>query len=552
MSVSGPCAWVSTVPPLATAHSPAITNSWAAVSWNSEQGSSKSRMNLSALSGVGGTAGQLNKASPVDMQPALVKAENAFSIQSATRSPNPVQYPGGEVPLNDLECQSSNSQGDTLSRLKLDRLNAESQETGKSQTNEEMSFKVKSEIPEDVHDDEKDHSEINAVSSDDDGAGSSVAGEKRSSHDSKSDKKKMKRFRLTHNQTRFLMSEFTRQAHPDAAHRERLSREIPGLTPRQVQVWFQNRRAKLKRLTSNDRERMLKSRALPDDFDTTQVLRTPFGNKGHSGAPGLLTEGLPRLHDDEYVISPLSSASTNGPGYPSAPSDRGFESYQNRGAAATVPDLRSNRGTFPFPRSSSFSESSFNTGLQFPGRYSRPGGETMGHPGISYRRPVDYIMNRSANGMMVGYNQPRPVEGSVSPTGQPEPQMPYGMDNASQQIHSYQSPLSMPAPKAYGGMEMSSHMQPSGRNMSTLQHLPVSDAPEYRPYSYEHHPYNITTGIPFTQANASSLSLPASFPAETSHVPASGSHDERMNNSPHIMDPLRAKYGQGYEYANYL
>ena len=46
---------------------------------------------------------------------------------------------------------------------------------------------------------------------------------------------------LTHNQTRFLMSEFTRQAHPDAAHRERLSKEIPGLSPRQVQVWFQNR-----------------------------------------------------------------------------------------------------------------------------------------------------------------------------------------------------------------------------------------------------------------------------------------------------------------------
>jgi hypothetical protein len=47
--------------------------------------------------------------------------------------------------------------------------------------------------------------------------------------------------RLTHNQTRFLMSEFARQAHPDAAHRERLAREIPGLSPRQVQVWFQNR-----------------------------------------------------------------------------------------------------------------------------------------------------------------------------------------------------------------------------------------------------------------------------------------------------------------------
>lgn len=55
------------------------------------------------------------------------------------------------------------------------------------------------------------------------------------------EKRKMKRFRLTHNQTRFLMSEFARQAHPDAAHRERLAREIPGLSPRQVQVWFQNR-----------------------------------------------------------------------------------------------------------------------------------------------------------------------------------------------------------------------------------------------------------------------------------------------------------------------
>lgn len=37
------------------------------------------------------------------------------------------------------------------------------------------------------------------------------------------------------------MSEFAKQPHPDAAHRERLSREIPGLSSRQVQVWFQNR-----------------------------------------------------------------------------------------------------------------------------------------------------------------------------------------------------------------------------------------------------------------------------------------------------------------------
>ena len=37
------------------------------------------------------------------------------------------------------------------------------------------------------------------------------------------------------------------------------------------------RRAKLKRLTSDDRQRMMQSRALPDDFDMTQALHSPFG-----------------------------------------------------------------------------------------------------------------------------------------------------------------------------------------------------------------------------------------------------------------------------------
>ncbi|KAI1100729.1 hypothetical protein F4804DRAFT_35000 [Jackrogersella minutella] len=99
-------------------------------------------------------------------------------------------------------------------------------------------------------------------------------------------RRKMKRFRLTHQQTRFLMSEFAKQPHPDAAHRERLSREIPGLSPRQVQVWFQNRRAKIKRLTADDRDRMIKMRAVPDDFDNVQALHSPYGAvHGLGGTP---------------------------------------------------------------------------------------------------------------------------------------------------------------------------------------------------------------------------------------------------------------------------
>jgi hypothetical protein len=119
-------------------------------------------------------------------------------------------------------------------------------------------------------------------------------------------KRKMKRFRLTHNQTRFLMSEFARQAHPDAAHRERLAREIPGLSPRQVQVWFQNRRAKLKRLTSDDRERMMRSRALPDDFDMASALHAPFANSQGLGTPLASPASYNPSYPESNMMRPLS------------------------------------------------------------------------------------------------------------------------------------------------------------------------------------------------------------------------------------------------------
>lgn len=98
---------------------------------------------------------------------------------------------------------------------------------------------------------------------------------------------------------------------------------------------------------------------------------------------------------------------------------------------------------------------------------------------------------------------------------------------------------------------MNSPMQPRARQIPSLHSVGVSDSPDYRHYPYEAQPYPMNNSIPFTQANASSMSLPATFPPDTGQISPTTA-DGRMN-PPQIMDPMRAKYGgQPFDYTNYL
>ncbi|KAJ5580050.1 uncharacterized protein N7459_006035 [Penicillium hispanicum] len=508
-----------------------------------------------------------------EMQQPGTKAENASSTP-----PVPVRttwsgpYPEGETPSRNTIGQKAGIERD-LPRVKLEipsgnSSNASYPMAGPQVVGDQLEDSTgASQLdldPKDEHDNES------TISPSDEKA--ETAGSDENHRSPGLEKKKMKRFRLTHNQTRFLMSEFTRQAHPDAAHRERLSREIPGLTPRQVQVWFQNRRAKLKRLTSNDRERMLKSRALPDDFDTTKVLRAPFEGKstGHTavasphdyGVPNpdfpvlraLRTDCFQHPNDEDYLVSPLSSASTAGTYMSSAGQGRSdglpqtSMMFSRPAASASMSDLhRTIRNDYSITRSSSLSDASsrppsFHPGLSFPSRY----GSHSNQHGVPYvRPPMDYGVPRHPSSM-IPYEQHQPFEGSVSPTDSQGAQMTYDISSLGTQPQNYQTQLAMSAPKDYTGIGMGSQLPPCGQQTSSM---PVSAPQEYhRLYSYGSASGSLGR-MPYTQANASTLSLPTSF-APSEQGPAA--HDS-MQQTPHTLESLRTKFDNpSYNYASYI
>lgn len=191
---------------------------------------------------------------------------------------------------------------------------------------------------------------------------------------------------------------------------------------------------------------MLKSRALPDDFDTTKVLRTPFEGSSASQTPiasphdyglsnpdfaalrGLRTDGFHRPNEDDYLVSPLSSTPTAGPYMSSAGQGRADglphtgAIFSRPAASVSMSDLqRTIRSDYPIARSNSLSDStsqppSFHPGIPVSSRFAAPSN-------MSYaRQPMDY--GARAGGMITPYDQHHSFEGSVSPESQAAP-MPY-------------------------------------------------------------------------------------------------------------------------------
>lgn len=146
-------------------------------------------------------------------------------------------------------------------------------------------------------------------------------------------------------------------------------------------------RAKLKRLTTDDRERMMRSRALPADFDTTQALHSPFSTPNPSMTAPVASTATFSPFNNSAGMRPLSLDTMRRPSE--------YETYYPKySSASAVTPILGLGGGFAFTPPQSATEtmspvstaghvSSFNFQTQESPRRAGNGMPYGGQPGFA-------------------------------------------------------------------------------------------------------------------------------------------------------------------------
>lgn len=165
---------------------------------------------------------------------------------------------------------------------------------------------------------------------------------------------------------------------------------------------------------------------------------SPNNNNNNNGSlKMLLTDGLPRPHDGEYVVSPLGSA----PAYitPSTP-DRNPEQFPQSAALLNRAPLsapianfqRNGQEPYSFPRSNSCSEPYAHHAplLHQHERYPSVNSDSLAHTVIPQgQRPVDYGISRPSSTVVGGYDGRQQQESPISPAGPGNAPVHYGIQS---------------------------------------------------------------------------------------------------------------------------
>lgn len=205
----------------------------------------------------------------------------------------------------------------------------------------------------------------------------------------------------------------------------------------------------MKRLTVDDQERMLKSRALPEDFDMSQALHSPYGGQSIMGTPmaspisyapsygdapyirPLMMDNIRRPSDDDSTTSPLSLHSAYGSNFYTPPGSDNvspISTTSDRHFGTLSSNQASPRSGNPFLRSSSFSSGGYQhhqiPRLQLQDRVNRSRAESLQSP---LRSSITY----SSNSMDYGEDRRPAAEQPLSGRGEPSA-TPYGLGHQSQ------------------------------------------------------------------------------------------------------------------------